>query len=290
LILLGQSLGSAPAVHLAINRSFQDIRAVMLISPISSGIKLVSPNLDIDDLEKIDVFCNIKKIADVACPIFVVHGQKDEVIPIQQSIDLARHMKNAYEWHPRHGDHSNILTNYRTKFIQKCKFFFEYLSFFSKQKNTNSDKFLTQFSFNAGKKRNSKYFNHIQKTPIHYEENYIFSVFEKGCLSIDSKVDRPSEFQEKLKYYEETSNNKFTNSIFDQSNITNNKIRLSNQSHYVDYPFDLNEIERNQSSLVNKQFSISQEYFDERDSREGNILIFNSDQEIKEQYMKLTKN
>ena len=63
----------------------------------------------------IDVFCNIKKIIDVSCPIFLIHGQKDEVIPIDQSIQMSKFMKNPYEWHPKNGDHSNILTKYRTK-------------------------------------------------------------------------------------------------------------------------------------------------------------------------------
>ena len=90
------SLGSAPSVHLAINTQFRDIRAMILISPIASGVKLVSPDMDVRDLDKIDVFCNIRKINDVTSPIFLVHGKLDEVIPIEQSLEMAHYMQNVY--------------------------------------------------------------------------------------------------------------------------------------------------------------------------------------------------
>jgi hypothetical protein len=136
---LGQSLGSAPTVHLAINKHFREIKAVILISPIASGVKLVSPDIKVEDLDKIDVFCNIRKVIDISCPIFLVHGQKDEVIPIEQSIEMAKFIKNSYEWHPRNGDHSNIFSKYRTKFFQKCKFFFDYLSYYNNKQLMTSN-------------------------------------------------------------------------------------------------------------------------------------------------------
>jgi len=101
---------------------------------------LVSPDLQLNDLEKIDVFCNIKKIVDVSCPVFLIHGRKDEVIPIDQSVQMSKFIKNLYEWNPRNGDHFNILTRYRNKFIQKCKFFFEFLNCYPKKNSAQNSK------------------------------------------------------------------------------------------------------------------------------------------------------
>ncbi len=93
---MGQSLGSAPTVHLSITQGFKNIAALILISPLASGIKIISPEMSNDDLEKIDVFSNIKKVVDVICPIFILHGQKDDVIPSKHSFDLIKFMKNPY--------------------------------------------------------------------------------------------------------------------------------------------------------------------------------------------------
>ncbi len=163
IVLFGMSLGSAPSVHLAINKQFRDIRAMILISPIASGVKLVSPEMDVRDLDKIDVFCNIRKINDVLSPIFLVHGKQDEVIPIEQSLEMANYMQNVYEWHPRHGDHNNILSKYRSKFFQKCKFFFEYLNYHSKRSPYGN----SISSFNIGEKAQFEGIHH------YIEESYI---------------------------------------------------------------------------------------------------------------------
>ena len=182
IILLGQSLGSAPSVLLAITKQYKDIRAVILLSPIASGIKLVSKDIKLNELEKIDVFCNIRKIIDVCCPIFLIHGQKDQVIPIEQSVEMSKFMKNVYEWHPRHGDHNNILTQYRTKFLQKCKFFFEHLNYYSK-KNLISNSTLTYNCSTNEKLYNDIFCNNMNTQEVHpyvVEESYYGkSHFEK---------------------------------------------------------------------------------------------------------------
>jgi hypothetical protein len=135
---------------------FKNVRAIIFISPIASGIKLVSPEIDFNTIEKIDVFSNLKKISDIICPIFMIHGKKDEIVPIAQSVEMSKYIKLPYEWFPKHGDHINILTKYRTKFFQKCKFFIEYLNYyFSKKISVNT----VSISF-AGKHVEDKSFNY----------------------------------------------------------------------------------------------------------------------------------
>lgn len=146
---MGHSLGSAPTVHLATTSFSKYIRAIILLSPIASSIKLFADCSDNTGLEKIDVFCNLKKIKEVNCPIFLIHGKKDEIIPFSQSEEMAKYIKIKHEWYPKNGDHGNILTKYRLKFFTKCKIFIENLIYLE-NKNTmikNSVDFKTSPSY-----------------------------------------------------------------------------------------------------------------------------------------------
>jgi hypothetical protein len=172
IILLGQSLGSAPTVHLSITKEFRDVRGMILLSPIASGVRLVSPDMHIQDLEKIDVFCNIKKIVDVSCPIFLIHGKKDMVIPVQESVEMSKYMKHPYAWQPRNGDHNNILTLYRHKFFIKCKSFMCILKN-NKSKNSIVDTNCSEFTIRREEKhlKNLKNMYYCNKDSIVEEIN-----------------------------------------------------------------------------------------------------------------------
>ncbi len=164
---MGHSLGSAPSVHIA-SKFFNKtslIRAIILISPIASSFKFFEKDCNSNNnnigLEKFDVFCNIKKIQEVNCPVFIIHGKKDDIIPVSQSEEMLKYVKIHYEWFPKNGDHINILTKYRMKFITKCKIFLNNLSCFERKKNGNVSKYSCDNSFglmgkfgynNSGKK------------------------------------------------------------------------------------------------------------------------------------------
>jgi len=132
-------LGSAPTVHLAIQKHFSGIKGIILLSAISSGIKLISPDIKIEqsELEKIDVFCNLEKASEILCPVLIIHGQKDKVIPINQCEELCNKIKNVYKWYPNNGTHSNILTEYRMKFYSQMKYFLDSITLFNVNKDEN---------------------------------------------------------------------------------------------------------------------------------------------------------
>ena len=161
-ILVGHSLGSAPTVHIAsINSTNNLIRAVILISPIASSKKFfekINEKNNNIGLEKIDVFCNIKKIQEVKCPVLLIHGRKDEIIPFSQSEEMKNYIKIKHEWFPKNGDHSNILTKYRTKFYLKCNLFLDNLFCFEK-KRINSKNSLNQSfgEYNSNKNKTQEY-------------------------------------------------------------------------------------------------------------------------------------
>jgi len=62
----------------------------------------------------------------------MVHGQKDNIIPIKQCEELCNKIKFIYKWCPKNGNHSNILTEYRSKFYSQCNYFIDTITLFIK--------------------------------------------------------------------------------------------------------------------------------------------------------------
>lgn len=73
-ILLGRSLGGGPAVQMATE---ERVAGLVLQSAFTSVYRVVTQRR----LLPFDQFENERKLAAVACPVLVVHGEVDEVIP-----------------------------------------------------------------------------------------------------------------------------------------------------------------------------------------------------------------
>merc|ERR1712039_1051366 len=75
IVAYGRSIGTGPTVHLA---SKTALRGIVLQSPMASIFRIpwrfrfTMPG---------DLFTNIDKVSDVSCPVFVMHGTKDEIVP-----------------------------------------------------------------------------------------------------------------------------------------------------------------------------------------------------------------
>lgn len=85
IVLYGFSLGSGPAVDLAMHRS---VAGLVLQSPLASAYRVV--NVRWVQWLLGDVFVNIDRIADVPCPILIMHSRADEVIPFWHGEALLR--------------------------------------------------------------------------------------------------------------------------------------------------------------------------------------------------------
>jgi uncharacterized protein len=87
-IVFGQSLGTAPAIHIAARR---DVAGVILVSPFASMLSLVRekiPYLPIALLLK-SPFRSDLEIAEVSAPILIFHGDRDTLVPIASGRELA---------------------------------------------------------------------------------------------------------------------------------------------------------------------------------------------------------
>ena len=94
IIVCGRSIGTGPATYLASKRK---PGALILISPIKS-LKDTVKNL-IGPVQYLvrNRFNNYERISDVTCPLLIIHGQKDSLIPFEDSIKLCEKTGGPYE-------------------------------------------------------------------------------------------------------------------------------------------------------------------------------------------------
>merc|ERR1719382_903131 len=81
IIAFGRSIGSGPTVDLV--SKHPEISAMVLQSPIESAGRAVG-NATISYFGyRLDLFRNYEKVPLIKCPVFVMHGMADEVVPFR---------------------------------------------------------------------------------------------------------------------------------------------------------------------------------------------------------------
>lgn len=98
IILYGRSVGAGPAVDLAARQS---VAGLVLESPFTTAFRVLTRV----PLLPFDKFRNLAKIPRVGCPVLVMHGLADEVVPVahgQRLFAAAREPKQAL-WVPGAG-------------------------------------------------------------------------------------------------------------------------------------------------------------------------------------------
>ena len=79
-MIFGRSMGSGPATFLAAN---YHPGALILMSPYTSIKNVVRNKIGFLSFLVAEHFDNINLMANVSCPTFIVHGQKDSLIPFE---------------------------------------------------------------------------------------------------------------------------------------------------------------------------------------------------------------
>jgi fermentation-respiration switch protein FrsA (DUF1100 family) len=82
IIAYGRSLGSGPSCYLA---SKHPIGGLILQTPLCSIYRVV---IEFKFTMPGDMFPNIDRIKQVECPLLIIHGTKDEIVPIDHSKEL----------------------------------------------------------------------------------------------------------------------------------------------------------------------------------------------------------
>jgi pimeloyl-ACP methyl ester carboxylesterase len=87
MFLMGHSLGSVPTVHLA---CVSRVCGVMLLAPLASGSRVflqdtrLVPRWLVGRLDFL-LFDNVDKVAEIACPVAIVHGTYDTTVKVEHT-------------------------------------------------------------------------------------------------------------------------------------------------------------------------------------------------------------
>jgi len=95
IVAFGRSIGSGPTVDL-VSRT-PEIRAMVLQSPLESGGRAVLGNTASWLFHGLDIFRNYEKIEAVSCPVFIMHGTADKVVPCHNGRAIHAQCRNAVD-------------------------------------------------------------------------------------------------------------------------------------------------------------------------------------------------
>lgn len=84
IIICGRSIGTGPSCHIA--SKYKQVGALVLISPFTSIKSVVEGKLGgVAKLMVKERFENIRRVEEIECPLFLLHGKKDTLIPYDHS-------------------------------------------------------------------------------------------------------------------------------------------------------------------------------------------------------------
>jgi len=105
-VLYGQSVGSGPSCYMGMKT--EGLAGMVLHSPFMSGMRVLTPSRILGCL---DIFPNIDRIRKAKCPVMIIHGKKDQEVPIAHGEALHNavpdHFKRSPWWVPNRG-HNDI--------------------------------------------------------------------------------------------------------------------------------------------------------------------------------------
>lgn len=127
----GRSVGSGPSCYLAQKLSKEygtdGIGGLVLHSPFLSVCRVV---IDCGVENPYDIFPNVTRIKDVCCPVFILHGTRDSVVPFKHGVQLfenvPKNVRIAPFWAPNMG-HNNIESEMTSLYIKKLQKFLLHL-------------------------------------------------------------------------------------------------------------------------------------------------------------------
>ena len=89
IVLYGRSLGSGPSCYLA--EKYSKVSGIILEAPITSVLRVIA---DFRFTFPGDMFPNIDRMAKISCPLLLLQGSRDEVVPMSHSEALLQACSN----------------------------------------------------------------------------------------------------------------------------------------------------------------------------------------------------
>ena len=123
IFVFGRSIGTTVAIDISQNK---DIAGLILVSPLTSGkAQAKEQGLALFASFAGDSFNNISKIHNIRCPLLVIHGTQDEVIPFSMGKEIFRKAKVIKQFVAIDNAGHNNLSN--PKYIKYWEAIFNFL-------------------------------------------------------------------------------------------------------------------------------------------------------------------
>jgi len=129
IVLYGRSLGSGPSCYMAKKTADEgkSVGGLILHSPFLSIYRVV---LDVKSGYVGDMFQSYTRAKDIRCPVFVIHGRQDRVVPFWHAPELLKSFHPQYRAAPMFVDmgHNAIEIHLRFQYIKNVQNFLEMCS------------------------------------------------------------------------------------------------------------------------------------------------------------------
>jgi fermentation-respiration switch protein FrsA (DUF1100 family) len=111
----GRSIGTCVAIHVSRKK---EIGGLILVAPLTSGAdQAKASGLGLISFMAGDSFNNIGKIKDVLCPVLIIHGSKDNVIPIAMGATIFEKVRSKKKFVEIKGaNHNNLSTKFSSAY------------------------------------------------------------------------------------------------------------------------------------------------------------------------------
>lgn len=111
IILFGYSLGSGVTINFAHKHNWKN--PIVLIAPFKTIARVLFDSVWIDSINFFYPFLTIKKLDKIKCPIKIIHGKDDKLIPFTHGVELHKNLSDkTYDIKIVDGcDHQGILYN-----------------------------------------------------------------------------------------------------------------------------------------------------------------------------------
>jgi fermentation-respiration switch protein FrsA (DUF1100 family) len=117
IFILGRSIGTTVAIHVAQKKN---IAGLVLVTPLTSGAdQAKASGLGLMSFLAGDAFNNIAKLSDVTCPVLVIHGSRDEMIPMSMGKTIYNQLRTEKQFVEIKGaNHNNLSTRFAGAYWQ----------------------------------------------------------------------------------------------------------------------------------------------------------------------------
>ena len=133
IIAYGRSIGSGPTCYLAEKYT---LGGVILHSGLMSALRVI---FNLRWTLPIDKFPNIDRVKNIDCPVFIIHGRRDEVVPFYHAEEMYAASKVKYPpYYVENAGHNNV-EKYAPDYLKRIKQFLDDVDVFVKMRQEASE-------------------------------------------------------------------------------------------------------------------------------------------------------